>query len=179
MILPFSTKINGKETNFVSKIWESLIPMFSEYPKGIPLFKYPKEYRDCVDKGLLSWYKQKPKRHTIREDKKNRWKVGTKIDFFINARQKNMFRFAPVLPVVSTQKIEIKYSGGEINTVNIVIDDLCFVANYSKEYNQSRQREERMLQLAQNDGFSTIEDFLAYFNKDYTGKIIHWTDKKY
>lgn len=62
MILPFSTQLNGKETNFVPKIWESLIPMFSEYQKSIPIFKYPKEYKDCLDKGLLSWYKQKPKR---------------------------------------------------------------------------------------------------------------------
>lgn len=175
MILPFSTKINGKETNFVSKIWESLIPMFSEYPKGIQLFKYPIEYRECVDKGLLSWYKQKPKIHTIREDKKSRWKVGTKIDFFINARQKNMFRFAPVLPVVSIQKVEIVYelSFYKKKTAIVYIDDKLFY--HAVEHNN----EFKMLDFANNDGFDTIEDFFAYFNKPYIGKLIHWTDKKY
>jgi len=172
MILPFSTKINGKETNFVSKIWESLIPMFSEYPKGIPLFKYPKEYRDCVDKGLLSWYKQKPKIHTIREDKKNRWKVGTKIDFFINARQKNMFRFAPVLPVVRIQDILITYT--KFGKAMVFIDGKIF---YMQDW--SLEQSYKMLHFAQADGFDTIEDFFAFFNKDYKGKLIHWTDKKY
>lgn len=174
MILPFSTKIKEKETNFVSKIWESLIPMFSEYLKGIQLFKYPIEYRECVDKGLLSWYKQKPKIHTIREDKKNRWKVGTKIDFFINVRQKNMFRFAPVLPVVSIQKVEIiYYSDREVLFKDlpmkrkIIIDD------------KRHLLDNEILEFAQNDGFDTIEDFFAYFNKPYVGKVIHWTNKKY
>lgn len=176
MILPFSTKIKGKETNFVSKIWESLIPMFSEYPKGIQLFKYPIEYRECVDKGLLSWYKQKPKIHTIREDKKNRWKVGTKIDFFINARQKNMFRFAPVLPVVSIQKVEIEITkNAGILKRQVFIDDI-FQIYY--EYDD-RIIDKGMLEFVQNDGFDTIEDFFAFFNKPYTGKLIHWTDKKY
>ena len=36
-----------------------------------------------------------------------------------------------------------------------------------------------MLNLVQNDGFASISDFLKFFNKDYTGKIIHWTDLKY
>ncbi|OXA76380.1 hypothetical protein B0A58_07345 [Flavobacterium branchiophilum NBRC 15030 = ATCC 35035] len=80
--------------------------------------------------------------HTIREDKNDRWKVGNKIDFFINARQKNMFRFAPVLPVVNTQKIEIYHSGGAINTKTIYVDDECYVANYDEKYNSSKQRQQ-------------------------------------
>ena len=36
-----------------------------------------------------------------------------------------------------------------------------------------------MLNLVQNDGFASISDFFKFFNKDYTGKIIHWTDLKY
>ena len=188
MILPFSTKINGKETNFVSKIWESLIPMFSEYPKGIPLFKYPKEYRDCVDKGLLSWYKQKPKIHTIREDKNNRWKAGNKIDFFINARQKNMYRFAPVLPVVSIQKNEFIWKDNTENltclgtsfdkTCTIMIDDRFYGDAYF--FNGSVVSSSYTIPIfANNDGFDTPEELFAYFNKNFKGKIIHWTDLKY
>lgn len=28
-------------------------------------------------------------------------------------------------------------------------------------------------------GFDTIEEFFAYFNEDFVGKIIHWTDLRY
>lgn len=28
-------------------------------------------------------------------------------------------------------------------------------------------------------GFDSVKDFFRYFNKDFKGKIIHWTDLKY
>ena len=99
MILGFSTQLNGKPTHFVEKIWEAILQ------KGIP-FTY-----EGMEIGAIALPKgyviktHSPKLHTIREDNKNRWKVGTKIDFFINCRQKDMFRFAPVLPVVSVKKL--------------------------------------------------------------------------
>lgn len=178
MILGFSTQLNGKPTNFVSKIWESIKYKFSDHTKGVPFFNFPKEYLECTNKNLLSFYKQKPKRHTIREDKKDRWKKGVKIDFFINVRKKDMFRFAPVLHVVSIQKIEIlwyrkncnafpdhKYTYNERN-VRIYVDGLALKTDQIKI-------------LSQNDGFSNLEDFFEYFNTDFKGKIIHWTDLKY
>lgn len=174
MILPFSTQLNGKPTYFVEKIWETILQ------KGIQI-----KMNDFLELGRKALPKNyivgthKPKFHTMREDSKDRWKVGTLIDFFINCRQKNMFRFAPRIPVVSIQKIEIKYSGGEINTVDIYIDEQCYVANYSDSYNSSLQRQRKVETLAQNDGFDTVEEFFAYFNEDFTGKLIHWTDLKY
>lgn len=33
--------------------------------------------------------------------------------------------------------------------------------------------------LAVNDGFDNIEQFYNWFNTNFSGKIIHWTDKKY
>ena len=33
--------------------------------------------------------------------------------------------------------------------------------------------------LSKNDGFDSIEDFWSFFNQDYQGMIIHWTDTKY
>ena len=30
-----------------------------------------------------------------------------------------------------------------------------------------------------NDGFDSIENFLRWFNKDFEGKIIHWTGFRY
>lgn len=38
---------------------------------------------------------------------------------------------------------------------------------------------DEMKAIAKNDGFDSLADFLTWFNKDFTGRIIHWTDKKY
>lgn len=170
MILPFSTKIDGKETFFVEKIIKGLIK------NSIISIDKASELLD-IPISQISKLEIKPKLHTIREDKNNRWKVGTKIDFFINARQKNMFRFAPVLPVVSTQVFEINWhSSNEKLFVRVYIDGKSFARiDFDKELYVSGQ----MLDFVNSDGFDTIEDFFDYFDKDYVGKIIHWTDLEY
>lgn len=172
MILSFKTKIENKPTYFVKKIVLGLerVGLIS-ICKASELLLIPiSEIRSSAEFSKL---------HTMREDKNNRWKAGNKIDFFINARQKDMFRFAPVLPVVSIQKVEMIWYGDEIKLVNIYIDGECYVQNYGIEFNSSNQRQERMEQLAKNDGFDSVEEFLNYFNTNFTGKIIHWTDFKY
>ena len=167
MILGFTQQINNKPTHFVEKIWTGLIY------KGISSVEILKNE---FQKELVDSPYQKPKLHTIREDKTDRWKPGTMIDFFINVRKPNMFRFAPRVPVVSVQKIDINWCDNPYNdNLNPVvwIDDLIF---YDKEFSTG---EDKMRQLAINDGFETTEDFFAYFNEDFKGKIIHWTDLKY
>lgn len=88
-----------------------------------------------------------------------------------------MFRFAPRIPVVSTQILKIKWFNiyGKI-VARVWIDGNSFAY---VEYKTDMIVTGNMLQLALNDGFDTIEDFFAYFNKDFTGKLIHWTDLKY
>ena len=71
------------------------------------------------------------------------------------------------------------WSGGDINTCTIWIDENCYVANYSVDYNQSEQRQKKMELLSQNDGFDSVQDFLDYFSENFYGKIIHWTDLIY
>jgi hypothetical protein len=171
MILGFSTQINGKPTYFPEKIVTGL-----EHNKIITFdeAEYLFDSNIISKNGLCHRIKldgtidYKPKLHTIRGDKNNRWKEGTKIDFFINCRQPNMFRFAPVLPVVRTQKIEIKYDKmfGKTLYPEILIDNV-------------KLHPMKLDELAQNDGFDTIEDFFEYFNEDFMGKIIHWTDLRY
>ena len=181
MILPFSTQMNGKPTYFPEKILRGIINEHSGKVTGIADYIYNSgealNYQYVDDIFYKIEHQVRPKIHTIREDKNDRWKVGNKIDFFINARQKDMFRFAPVLPVVSVQKVEIIWghcSGKK--TVRVFIDEKSFACViFEKELIVTG----KMLQLAQNDGFDTIEDFFAYFNKDFTGKIIHWTDFRY
>ena len=171
MILPFSTQINGKPTYFVEKILKGIL--------NISLDNISKELRNIYDFNDFFFIDgDVPKIHTIREDKNDRWKPGVMIDFFINARQKNMFRFAPRIPVVSTQEIIINWfsdvrdlSASELapqrfNHLDVVIGkNVLTISEVEK--------------LAINDGFDSLEDFFAYFNKDFTGKIIHWTDLKY
>lgn len=172
MILPFSTQLNGKPTYFVEKIHSGLLQ--NDLLQG---FDLGHEHEFDLDK-LCSC---EPKLHTIREDKNNRWKSGNNIHFFINNRTKNAFQFAPVLPVVSVQKVEIEYlfKTDEEKEVCVCIDSVprAVVRIYHGKVTSCSAGIVR--KLAQNDGFDTIEDFLAYFNEDFTGKIIHWTDLRY
>ncbi|PXY44504.1 hypothetical protein DMB68_13635 [Flavobacterium hydrophilum] len=140
-----------------------------------------KEFIDTNAKREIIFYhrmwerimEQNPKIHTIREDKTDRWKAGMKIDFFINVRTKKMFRFAPVLPVVSIQEIEIVYYHTKETIMNA--GSLKIAVRVGKKQLDT----DEMKALAINDGFDSLEEFFQYFNDDFTGKLIHWTDKKY
>ena len=162
MILPFSTQINKKPTYFVEKIHSGLVQ--NNLMGDFELQDSPHEFNLDV---LATC---EPKLHTIRDDVNDRWHKGVMIDFYINCRQKNMFQFAPRLPVVSTQEVFMTYAFNGV--IEISVDDV-----YLND----------TLTFAQNDGFDTWEDFFNYFypkikaNPDlfYKGKIIHWTDLKY
>ena len=157
MILPFSTQLNGKPTYFAEKIQAGLVQ--EQRFKELNILDFEPEnfdfdyFLNCI-----------PKIHTIREDKNDRWKAGTKIDFFINCRQPSMFRFAPVLPVVSVQEIEFR----ELDKDHyiIVVDGRTLGGNDIRK-------------LSINDGFDCEKDFLEYFPVGFKGKLIHWTDLRY
>ncbi|MBU4536962.1 MAG: hypothetical protein L6264_07430 [Weeksellaceae bacterium] len=168
MILSFKTQINGKPTYFVEKIWSSLLSVDEElyedylHPDGLPSqMPWPtSKYKDFA-----------PKHHTIRKDEKNRWKPGMDIDFFINARQKNMFRFAPRIPLISRQRVFMTYMPHYGNGFEVSI-------------NGRQLGDDEILTLAINDGFDTVEEFEDYFisemeDDQYSGLILHWTNFKY
>ncbi|MDI1306418.1 MAG: hypothetical protein PSX42_16450 [bacterium] len=168
MILGFSTQLNKKPTYFVERIQKCFSLREINMLAGLdPSIHYPKDY------NFVAKDKKPMKLHTIREDKTNRWKAGIKIDFFINVRKKDMFRFAPVLPVVSVQTVYMSYKGNDL--IQISIGD--------KELSYYHER----LEFAQNDGFDTWDDFFNYFYPQIKAtpdnflkmKLIHWTDKKY
>ena len=161
----FKTQINKKPTYFVDKIWKSLQPVeLAEYIAHID-GKYLAPMCKISDINA--------KLHTIRTDKKNRWKKGVLIDFFINARQKNTFRFAPRIPVLATQEIYMTYAFNDIIEITIG-------GRYIYDFKEKEQ-------LAINDGFDSYDEFFNYFypiiksseNDFYMGKIIHWTDLRY
>ena len=163
MILGFSTHINEKETFFVEKIQSGILERLSVGIDG--------DYLTKSNIGMA--ISGQPKLHTIREYKNDRWQVGTKIDFFINVRQKDMFRFAPVLPVVNTQKVYMTYKFGDVIEISI---GEKYLASYIDR-----------LEFAINDGFDNWQDFFNYFypkimaaeKQFYKAKLIHWTDLRY
>jgi hypothetical protein len=170
MILPFSTVINGKPTYFVEKIWHSIL--FLNKVDVADYQNYSKEYQQKFNQKWDKLETPTPKKHTIREDSKHRWKPGSMIDFFINSRTKDMFRFAPRVPVVCVQNIEIKefecstLCNKKTKLIKIFVDGKILAIN-------------KMIELAENDGFENVVEFLNYFPIGFKGKIIHWTNLKY
>lgn len=188
MILPFATQINGKPTLFIEKIWEGFFrnDFFdgkdTEFIKYFDLHgeKFGKTWDELPADNRLEF----PKIHTIRKDDKDRWEPGVMIDFFINARQKNMFRFAPRIKVVSTQDIFMTRRGSHLEIT------IAKVGSYMGGNDFMLDAFQQGL-LAQNDGFDEYDDFRSYFinaieengkktgNYWFSGKIIQWTDFKY
>lgn len=172
MTLSFSTQLNGEPTHFVSKIWRGLerMPEATGHAAGFTesAFRY---IIQATKRGLLVpyMYYDCPKIHTIRADPHDRWITGRLIHFVVFNRSPNRFQFAPVLPVKGIQKIEIEWFKKE---PIVVIDRNCF-------YNPFAGIDHGMELLARNDGFASVEDFFKYFNTNYDGKIIHWTDYRY
>ena len=101
---------------------------------------------------------------TIREDKNDRWKVGMRLQPSYNVRTKKQFQFAPDIIVKGIQTIKIQYSTAQTKWV---IVDGRVLSDFEVKT------------LATNDGFKNVRQFFEWFNKDFKGKIIHFTDLKY
>lgn len=74
-----------------------------------------------------------------------------------------------------TQKIEIKWLdiSKDARHASVYVDNMC-IGTYTNKYASGL-----LNMLAKNDGFDSVEDFFNWFNKDYKGKIIHWTELRY
>lgn len=176
----FSVKFPwGEETHFVPKIWKGLVDYNGYTIADIFLYAVAIEEKGLIDKlfphNLENLENIFPKIHTIREDKANLWKPGRKIHPVVFNQTKDRFQFAPVLECKSVQKIEIRYipemPGRGCIKINGIFKSV-FNSNFSDD-------KDFLNQLALNDGFNSIEDFFRFFNKDFTGKIIHFTDFEY
>lgn len=171
MILGFKTLIKNKYTNFVPKIKAGLIQ--NPTPEGIKIHGNPKEPLTNV----------KPKIHTIRKDFRNRWKLGIIIHFATGVRTKSYQCFAES-KCISTQIFEITFLPNHTvcNTPYLpYLGCLMFVDGFEMSI-------KTMEEIAINDGFDSLQDFLIYFRDSgekqgneivFEGKIIHWTDKRY
>jgi hypothetical protein len=164
MTLGFSTHIKGQPTFFVEKIWRGFYTYFFETIAQQHL-EYSDKRKEALGELILVQAIGRGKIHSIREDKHNRWKPGMKIHMVTGNRTSKRFQFAPILNVVTTQKVEIRNIFNDRNAVRIDGRELS---------------ETEIEQLAINDGFDTVDDFWNWFSmEDFEGKIIHWTNHTY
>lgn len=105
------------------------------------------------------------KKHTIREDITNRWAEGKTIHFATGVRTKNYNNFKTDV-CKSVQEIKVIWINEYINDAIVIVDGV----NLNIEQKQA---------LAYNDGFANLIEFFQWFNKNFEGKIIHWTNLKY
>ncbi|MCB0508678.1 MAG: hypothetical protein KDD21_10300 [Bacteroidetes bacterium] len=117
--------------------------------------------------------KEGVKQHTIREDKNNRWKVGTKIHFWLgnprNTRGKNKpHQFGTgICSRLETIRMDFAIpEDGQTDEVKIGNDIIL------KTYDELNA-------LAVNDGFQNWGQMKLWFdneNKMFVGKMIFWKD---
>lgn len=135
--------------------------------------------KGMVDTHFEKKIKSGEKIHSIREDPHNRWKPGTKVHCATGVRTKHYNCFHQT-ECSSSQTISIKHNVGQIV---VIIDDVVFGEAYHHGLNGSfgdlYEWSVCLDELAQNDGFDSVEDFFEWFSEDYEGKIIHWTDFRY
>jgi hypothetical protein len=105
------------------------------------------------------------KKHTIREDKKERHGGGATLHLATGVRTKS-YRCLKKVLCTSVQKIEIIYVNGIYNDVFVYLD--------GRELSY-----DEVTKMAKNDGFNSQDSFFEWFNKDFSGKIIHWTKLRY
>jgi len=167
--LSFKTEFPWGEPNyFIPKIWRGLREKNGLYHEYL---EYAAKALDTQNENILDAFipvkdfdEIISKIHTIREDPHDLWKPGRKIHFVVFNRTPNRFQFAPVLECKKADKdsFQLIYQSG-IPILNV----------------ENKPDFQEIEQLTKNDGFNLTEDFFQYFSKDFTGKIIHWTDWKY
>jgi len=151
----FMTKFpDGTETNFKSKILLGL----------------------CVKSGWnMDEEKISPKLHTIRQS--NRVKKGMKLS--MRYWKDKPYRSPQVefckAECLSTQDIKIEWITA--TSCMVYIDGVFFTGHGITFYSEDALRNKDI--LAMNDGFNSAADFFDWFNKDFEGQIIHWTNLKY
>jgi hypothetical protein len=103
--------------------------------------------------------------HTMREDKRGRWKPDVLIHLANGVRTKFYNCFLELV-CVSVQYVKILHYHDRYGYPDVFIDG-------------KQLSDPQIDELAKNDGFDSTEDFFKWFNDHFYGKLIHWTDLKY
>lgn len=180
MILQFSTvfpegkgMLSGMKTGFVERIILGLVYFNKCTPSAASeLLKIP--ITDVF--RLIS--KSACKIHTIRKDEKNRWIPDVDIHFQIwsgRPYHSRGIRFAPIIKVKSVQRIDIV----KVARVSTPFTCMTSKGTFQVMVNGRCLEKKEIKLLVRNDGFNNEEEFFNWFDTDFSGKIIHWTEYKY
>lgn len=125
-----------------------------------------------------------PKFHTIREDEHNLWKAGRSIQMVYRGPNYSILdHFNKGIPeldkCVSVQKIRLWWTGALATTQNERDKNVGQQVKLNCIVDGRRLTDNELTNLAINDGFSSLDQFKKWFNKDFTGKIIHFTNLRY
>lgn len=169
--LPKSKGFDGEPTNFIAKIWKSLVfndckyqPASERIPQPKHMMLFP-EQNAILSQYLFVYYfmdnqlEIDAKKHTIRAG--DRWEEGDYASLRVWSGK----------PYRSKQ-IEF--------TQEVLIEKVYdFKIRNNKVYVNGKQfKNRKLLNLVRNDGL-TLEQFWKFFYKDFTGQIICWNDPKY
>ncbi len=125
-----------------------------------------------------------PKIHTIRADESDRWHRGRgqylKIHHTVHVRQKTQRTFW-INECTGIQDVEISWQEVEQkDQIGLLFPALLKDGCLPRVYIDSIEIGiNATIQLARNDGFNSFVDFFRWFDTDFAGKIIHWTDFRY
>ena len=137
--------------------------MILGYKKLFP-WKNPTEF----DRKIIFGHKK----HTIRVDEFEHWHTGRRINHCYGVRTKNFDNFFNN-ECTGTQKITIIHYPKKA----IVYIDDSRIGVWDKVYENTYYQ--RIKDLAKNDGFDSVLEFFKWFDTNFTGKLIHWTDLRY
>lgn len=165
-----------------------MILSFKQKIKLPQLGTWETHFEEKVISSFVDINGYQPKLHTLREDPNNRWQPGKGIHFATGVRSANYncFRFEEN-GCKSIQYVKI-FNTGAILRIDISSeifikengDTMCRYKNIYNKDDRSEIGKEWLETFIRNDGFDTVEQFWAWFNKPvWHGKIIHWTDLKY
>jgi hypothetical protein len=207
MILGFYRNINGRPTYFKEKILSCKEPVTIINPVFLHMDLHPRNVANVkvsnhqvamfieVDKGSPSGILEvplqitlKPKRLTIREDKSNRWKIGRKIQMVYRGPKYSIADhfnkgISELEECKTVQRITIKWRrptwlqkdyGDAIPPFTLKVKNQFLYITIDGQLIGHKT----LKQLAINDGFESIGDFLRYWKKSINDwKIISWCNE--
>lgn len=172
-------------TCFIKRLYDIDPELAKEFTEAYKQFVYEddmilgfsKEFSWGEPTNFVEKIKNGRKIHTIREDKHRRWRKGMTIHFATGVRTPDYWQFEE-MTCKSIQDIKI------INKV-LMGDRIKHITHTHHEYRPLVIVDDRALsydeakELSKKDGFDSFSDFKKWFDEDFEGRLIHWTDKRY
>jgi len=158
------------------------IMFMTKFPDGTPTdFAAKISISLEVSSAAVNIKRPSPKLHTIRASKRIKEGMNLSLRNWIGKPYRSGQKEFASAKCISTQDIKIEWenhgvgnNGKEMIAPVVWIEGEMFYAPFWGEGSK-----ENLNRLAVNDGFNCGDDFLKWFNKDFEGQIIHWTELRY